>query len=552
MTPSKAADRIENLCERLEPSDDGLRYALPGTISRGEYEALQLALIALTSLGDADIAVPALAPPRASERPKNRLVPIELVTTALAVEPDDDYIACLDFGTAFSKAGVRNLALNDGFIDLPLGRIAGEINHIYPVSSSIFFDGAQILFGAKAVSQSLLSGQPRLDSIKRYISEMVEQVERQKIDPALNRSDYDFTVRDGVLLYLAYLTDLLGDALDGAGCPRYAARRYTLPGLDSRSARQGAAVDSLMKRLLAEAQILADTFRGRWLDGLSAAEAYSACRAVEALAGLPTQLVREGLPEALAASQAAVERTANRALMLVVDVGAGTSDVGAFVVQPGAEGPVVGEMANSMKVLRQAGDCVDEALVDLILTKANAPSGSQTQAIIQADLKLKAREYKERLLASYGEVMPILLANDGSVDVTAAELESHRSVKGFLSELRKTLTESLGQLDESSIRALNGRCRVVLTGGGSRLPALRAVCNETIMVNGSGINLSIVNSSPSWLSNRAADFIDVFDQMAVAAGGCEAPEDLVRAGRKISSYAGGTAPRRVIETVYKA
>lgn len=545
MEADRAAELIESLCDRLEPSDDGLRYALPGTVSRREYGALRAAVAVL------------LREPGGTPRPHEiaispePAVAVELSSAWREADVVGEAVACLDFGTAYSKAGLGDLSKTNGFVELALGALAGETEMIYPVSSSLFFEAGRVVFGPQAVTRSLLTGRPRLDSIKRYISEMVQQVEYALIPADINTSTHPFTLRDGVLLYLAYLTDLLGQALEQQGFSRYTPRRYTLPGLEGRLEQRGPAVDNLMKQLLADAQILADTFRGSWGDGLPTAEAWAALRAVDAIEERPSSIVGDGLAEALAASQSAIDRTRARSLMLVVDVGAGTSDVGVFVVQPGEDGPLVAPVSGTMKVLRQAGDRIDEALIDLILKKAGAISGSQTYSIYNNELRLKIRDLKRELLTIGRDGTVVLLADDSSVVVTEPELLTHEKVVAFIGDLKKTIADALSQLDSDVLRALDGRCRVVLTGGGSRLPALIDACNDAITVDGSGISLSIIDSNPEWLETRSPDFVDVFDQMAVVAGGCLDADELARVLRPVTTLGVG-APRRVIESTYKS
>lgn len=44
MDPKTAASHIDGLCDRLEPSADGARFALTGYVSRKEFEAFRLAI----------------------------------------------------------------------------------------------------------------------------------------------------------------------------------------------------------------------------------------------------------------------------------------------------------------------------------------------------------------------------------------------------------------------------------------------------------------------------------------------------------------------------
>ena len=204
-----------------------------------------------------------------------------------------------------------------------------------------------------------------------------------------------------------------------------------------------------------------------------------------------------------------------------------------------------------MKVLRQVGDRIDEALIDLILAKAGAVHRTQTYTICLNELRLEVRDVKARLLDAGPAGTDLLLADDSSVNVTEAELQSHPKVMSFVRDLKKTMAQSLSRLGEESLRALNGRCRVVLTGGGARLPALRDACSVTLDVDGSGVSLSVVDANPEWLNARPQDFIDVFDQMAVVAGGCLDDDEAAWVAPAVKSYGAG-APRRIIEQTYKS
>src|SRR5690606_8737495 len=101
-----------------------------------------------------------------------------------------------------------------------------------------------------------------------------------------NPTPYKLTQGDLLRVYLAYLTDMANQALatwhvGDEGVGRYVRRRFARPCWPNPDQAQWA--DQLMKRMLAEAQILADTFSDRWSGGLSVAEIKAALNKVQAL-----------------------------------------------------------------------------------------------------------------------------------------------------------------------------------------------------------------------------------------------------------------------------
>src|SRR5689334_540218 len=89
---------------------------------------------------------------------------------------------------------------------------------------------------------------------------------------------------------------------------------------------------------LARAQILGDTFHDRWQAGIPVSEAKVALVKVRELAALPEYLLADGVPEPVAAAASLMLRDeAQREMFLVVDVGAGTTDFGLFMLQHNPE-----------------------------------------------------------------------------------------------------------------------------------------------------------------------------------------------------------------------
>ncbi len=289
---------LQSLLSRIRGDDVPPSAPFRGLVSADELRALELLVDARArpaegaaasgvgdSSSDADTTPLAATPEQpVTDRSASPsvLVPqrVELDRAALRQKaPDNPSITlCLDFGTARSKAfaaeapggGVGKL------FDLAVGKEAGESGSVYSVTSSVWIDqNGQVFVGEEAVRRSLLdleSGatRQRLDSLKQEISQIpgVAAVERRQLPRSVNPTAVPLTVEDAITLYLAYLTDIAGGALSTQhGAPRYIRRRFALPCWDT-SHRLWAA--EVLGNCLRRAILLADTLRGRWLEGIPA------------------------------------------------------------------------------------------------------------------------------------------------------------------------------------------------------------------------------------------------------------------------------------------
>jgi len=166
---------------------------------------------------------------------------------------------CVDFGTAMSKAFA--IQGESTPIELALGQRAGDKG--YPVDSSLFISDDGILhFGPQAVEHGTAVaglGRARFDSPKARLS-MGQQVDihRAPIGKEINPiTATPVTEGELITLYLGYLTDLATSELEAKGYSRYCARRFARP---CWSDERNKWAEPLLRRMLSQAQILADTF----------------------------------------------------------------------------------------------------------------------------------------------------------------------------------------------------------------------------------------------------------------------------------------------------
>lgn len=467
--------------------------------------------------------------------PKVKLVLDSLKRTQPATP---DLMMCLDFGTAMSKAFAS--VFPDEYLDLELGAAAGRNGYTLP--SSVFIgDDGKAYFGFEAIdlSQDLVeSGRERLDSIKGWLSLRREgnlDGEACVLQKSLNPTDYRLTQGDLIRIYLAYLTDMaevaLGDyEIHNKPASRYVKRRFARPCWPDPAQAQWA--DKLMRTMLAEAQILADTFRGRWSGGIEVSELKAAVEQVRLFDKRPDCLIEDGVPEPVAVAASAIADAENlRDAFMVVDVGAGTTDFGLFVStrKPNDEEgrPRVFQIPASIHGLMQAGDKVDGMLRAFIARKESVDTSDAAGRLIMADLTRRIRSMKETLFKT--GTLEYALA-DGTVGrMQLKDFLADEAVGRFGKLVEDGFKKSLEAVDDTWLRwlAMDGvRLHVVLTGGSSSLPMTQSLAKGPIEVKGYRILREQVDPRPDWMEGVRDELLGVYPQLAVAIGGTaeELPE----------------------------
>lgn len=553
MNISDARLLIENLLDRIEQDPISGKFKL-GTISPREKQALEILLGADLSKISTDAfrqptessasvaASHALQQPVATEVTLQTspvtvenaaVVDVPFVTLNLTALDktqidDPDITMCLDFGTAMSKAFAM-----EGYsrpLELALGQQAGASG--YPVESSLFIsEDALLYFGPQAVqlgNDAAPLGRARFDSPKSRLS-MGQQVDinrapiRKEINPI---ESTPVTEGELITLYLGYLTDLACTELEAQGHSRYCARRFARP---CWSDDRNKWAEPLLRRMLAQAQILADTFSGQWQQGIPLALAKQAIVQIRELSKLPDYLVtKEGIPEPVAAAASLMLTDDDqRDLFLVIDVGAGTTDFGLFMLQhkPDMDICKVRILPNTIKVLEQAGNRVDDMLKFYILEHEgidkSSPEGEHNLGYLQSTIRL----YKEALFRDGQVEVPLANRSRAKVDLQAF-LGSSRIV-AFSKQLNNEMMEVLNAAGDGYLDLMRDGClRVVLTGGGADLPMIQDLASGVMEVRGRLIERKPMPHVPAWINESYPQFAPQYPQLAVAIGGAnpELPE----------------------------
>ncbi|MBS0386812.1 MAG: rod shape-determining protein [Proteobacteria bacterium] len=436
-----------------------------------------------------------------------------------------DWSIGLDFGTAFSKAAGTKIMPTEAATlrevrPLRIGETAGG-NRPYLVPSSMFLDRQRIHFGPRAIARLVaadLEERELVRSFKRVLGandfeDALNRFPRASVDP-----DRLFRLGDLIILYLAYLLALVDATVDGA--TRRSRVRFTRPGwIPDRIAAAHEVMTTLFNQAHAVHQILGDALLAK--DGLEYSVACAALdRARDARAAFSA--LDGGIYEASAVGLCHYSDAKTPNFLLIMDVGAGTTDVAALVRAPfGNEICIVRAGRRTIEV---AGDHFDAALVDLLIARAKLASEADRMALRNKVIPV-VRELKEELFLN-GVVQ--FAFRGKKITCTARNLERRPAFKKALADINRLYDECLAELVQAGRRE-GVRCiGVVLAGGGSRLPAIRAAIARRRWT-GLGMRIKHLPSTPAWVQALGAeknyDYEPLFSQVSAAFGAAiSAPE----------------------------
>ena len=190
---------LQNLLERLEADARSERPLFRGVVSDAERNQLRELLHQAEAIPERPASPEEDAgegggvgdTPQTTEPSE---YPITETVLGLDGSPKPEWMLCLDFGTAKSKAFAWRNDTEEP-LDLPLGKLDQDLDDaIYSVSSSMWIDDDGLMFaGSEAVKRGAQYGgsvraRQRIDSIKQEISQIDPDLERRVRDALLRRS----------------------------------------------------------------------------------------------------------------------------------------------------------------------------------------------------------------------------------------------------------------------------------------------------------------------------------------------------------------------------
>ena len=447
-------------------------------------------------------------------------------TYLTAVPPGTPYTGplhlCLDFGTAMSKACAWNKK-SDTPMPLSIGLAAGEpASSPYAINSAIFISRDGLAFVGQAAVNRAAAADPEhhqaFQSIKDILTVGPMTDLRDPVPVLFNPSERSVSRKEIVALYLAFLTDsaLLALQEDYGEGSRTIPRSYTKPVFDP--SRDEWATEILTECAVA-GQVLADRFSGRWSRGIPLDALHAAVVQVDAAEQCS---VAEGLilPEPVAAFASRVRNVFPeghaRHLMMVIDVGAGTTDFAMFA-RVDREGEMnLFRIKDSVTTIRIAGNAIDDALLDYLMLQAGVTEGHSRRRAIRADLQREIRLIKEEQFTKRTVTRPLI--NDMKTEATLEDFEECQAMIQLRDRMEEKFREVLSAIDSSWLSF--PRLEVFLTGGGASLNMVtRLAAERPVVVGEKTVTPVRVTQPPPWLEEECEDVVDFYPQLAVCIGG---------------------------------
>lgn len=444
------------------------------------------------------------------------------------LEPCDvgDARVCVDFGTAMSKATVIHDGLEDEpeeIIVLELG-VPGrqeEVSKTMLVSSVLIDKAGKLWFGQEAVELSQAAPDQvgsRIDNIKRRISEAGF---RDEVSEEFNPSSVRVTYEQLIVAYLTFFTWCVNENLADAGYPKNLLRRYASPCFDLEKTRK---MEVFMNKALGVSQVLADTFGEKICSGIELQKFLAALNEVWNME-LLFPFVSDRITEPVGVIGSTVSwKTRLDHLIMVIDVGAGTTDFGLFRVayDPDTRQSAAFEIDKSARGVPVAGNHLDRLLQAMILGRARLTDGHPEYKNILSYLKREIRNFKESLF-NEGEVFISLSRNeDLTVEIVLddfLELEAVREFGEKLCEVMKEVFVTQSGWSDWVLEHPSRKLTVVLTGGGAQLPMVTDLTTKPLVVENREVPVAKGVSYPSWLKDSYPGYEDIYPRIAVSLGG---------------------------------
>jgi len=430
---------------------------------------------------------------------------------------------CLDFGTSFSKASVYLGAHAVGeacLAPLRLGEVSGA-DHPYFTPTSIYLEQGRLHCGPKALMAAQAGVRTKRDpilSFKMVLSARdIEGTLALKLGPSVDPSR-TMTYRDALTLYLAYLNRLIRTAiLVDESLPQAlvdAPVRLTSPFWQYEHA-----ATHTLRRLFLEAEYAAVHLGDALIlpQGVRLDEAYpilrdaAACNGPSRFAGVVMEV------QSVAAAYANFAKSKTDRL-IVVDIGAGTTDIAGFKLHRDGAGNLLTEIKAARTCCSFAGDEIDTAIIDQMLRKSHAIS-AEGKARVWRALRLSVRDLKRDLI----ENGKCWLKVDGRKIVLRREdLLKDQGFKDFCRSLSKVLSKSMeAVLADGGARSSN--VTVCLAGGGAHLPVANEIVQQAAKRCRGNVGAHVERFDFGFARHRIASgherFDKSFSQIVIAMGG---------------------------------
>lgn len=438
-----------------------------------------------------------------------------------------DWTLCIDFGTAYSKAAAAPAGAWASFDPSevrPLMLSAHEPHgNPFLLESALFVDDQRVLFGRAALARAdelAISKRMALRSFKTLLS--VSDLERALNTNAPLAVDPHrvFQLRDLIVLYLAYLLTAVERAAKADPLLAKAvgvSRRYAAPAWRS---GDSTGMHATIARLFGEAEAFRAAIGKDMLarQGLSLKDIRETLERVSATARpVEMGLIFEATAAA-AYSSIGLDDTASH--FIVVDMGAGTTDIAALV----RLGPRMVELPEVRVTLKHAGDFVDRVIANRILQSAPWARSTEQKTELWSMAMRAIGDIKETV---FEEGRATLRYNGRNITLKMNDIAKEPDFRAFVRSLTEAYDHGLEIVRDDAGARRRSDVQAVAVGGGSGAPFIQELIRRK--TKGGRPYVTPRPATPDWA--HAAEFqgnlAPVFPQLAIAIGGALAPEGML-------------------------
>lgn len=425
---------------------------------------------------------------------------------------------CLDLGTAFSKASVFCGAEREASVaPLPIGAAAGAEDALL-APSALYVDDDRIFFGVAALAHVKKTAAARrlpILSFKMFLSARdLDQLLLMKLSRQFDPSGA-LRCGDALVLYLAYLDQLVRGAIAAdATVPPAAAdapRRITSP-----LWRKGHDAQPMIRQVVAQAAAVSNELGAQLLEPQGVAMDVAMTALGRAAAAPAFASFERVVFEAQSAAAAYTAFAASRErFVLVVDMGAGTTDIAGFERDIEGVNPVMHEIEEARQWSTLAGDELDNILREMFIARARASRADETH--LWRGLRLAALRLK-RDLFSKGKAA--FEHNGRRIVVHRDALLRDRSFRDYCAALTRPIVAGLRPVAVRARRARAPNVAVLLAGGGSKLPFLAELVQAAAAEAAPKLNVIVEPFGANWsLPHSHHPLAGAFPQLVIAMGG---------------------------------
>ena len=425
---------------------------------------------------------------------------------------------CLDFGTAYCKAAT--CTPEHPPVPLAIGKAVKQgRGDPHMIRTALFVSGSgRLFFGEAAVDRAARERRIPFDAIKDVLTSACDVRELDDNLPTEhNPATQPITRRQSIALFLAFFTQ-------AALCARHAPRRKVARSIAVPVFAKGKTewVSDVLAESLAQAHDLAKHFGDALFKSV---ELHEAIRVLNESKRRPNwRAVAD--PPTIAEPVAAVAAQllhftptglGGPGLMMVVDVGAGTTDIAMF-----AKGEVGGivtvrHVKGSKRSRRVAGKAIDRALIEHMVSKSGR--GDRLRAELQREgggQPMKEEVFEDERVSRHG------------ISTSLQDFLDSSEMRGVKSAIKESFDGVLREVDRSFFR--HRTVVVRFSGGGASLPFLDTLVSPERLLRGmpkqegTWVKMARAPKTPPWADERAYAHLHEkiggkFHRMAVALGG---------------------------------